>query len=311
MEFNYQLLQSYDFLELYRRHGCRLQIGGDDQWGNIVAGMELIRRVEGAEAFGLTFPLVMTRDGKKMGKTEKGALFLDPAMTSPYEFFQYWRERPRRGRRAVPPACSPSCPAEECRALAAPGRGHQRRQGAARLGSDGRHPRQGRGGQGPGGRQGRASAAAATETCHAHGGAAAGPLRRGLPGPGPLRGRGPGPDQERGPAPGPAGRGLRSRRGLEGRKPRGIRRPGPDGEPVLRAGKKRFCRIVAAVGKGIPAPSRSVHRWIGRAARMDIPERTARACKARPFPKSATPSPGGNGESQPRGSRRDIPRRTW
>jgi len=91
IEFNYQLLQSYDFLQLYKRHGCRLQIGGDDQWGNIVAGIELIRRVEGAECFGLTFPLVMTSDGKKMGKTEKGALFLDPAMTSPYDFFQYWR----------------------------------------------------------------------------------------------------------------------------------------------------------------------------------------------------------------------------
>ncbi|MFA6508650.1 MAG: tyrosine--tRNA ligase [Treponemataceae bacterium] len=91
IEFNYQLLQSYDFLELYRRHGCRLQIGGDDQWGNIVAGIELIRRVEGAEVFGLTFPLVTTADGKKMGKTEKGALFLDPAITSPYDFFQYWR----------------------------------------------------------------------------------------------------------------------------------------------------------------------------------------------------------------------------
>lgn len=91
IEFNYQLLQSYDFLQLYKRHGCRLQIGGDDQWGNIVAGIELIRRTEGAECFGLTFPLVMTSDGKKMGKTEKGALFLDPAMTSPYDFFQYWR----------------------------------------------------------------------------------------------------------------------------------------------------------------------------------------------------------------------------
>jgi tyrosyl-tRNA synthetase len=91
IEFNYQLLQSYDFLQLYKRHGCRLQIGGDDQWGNIVAGIELIRRVEGAECYGLTFPLVMTADGKKMGKTENGALFLDPAMTSPYEFFQYWR----------------------------------------------------------------------------------------------------------------------------------------------------------------------------------------------------------------------------
>jgi tyrosyl-tRNA synthetase len=91
LEFNYQLLQSYDFLELYRRYGCLLQIGGDDQWGNIVAGADLIRRVLGAEAFGMTFPLVTTSDGKKMGKTEKGAIFLDPAQTSPYEFFQYWR----------------------------------------------------------------------------------------------------------------------------------------------------------------------------------------------------------------------------
>ena len=91
VEFNYQLLQSYDFLELYRRHGCRLQIGGDDQWGNIVAGVELIRRVEGAEVFGMTFPLVTTSDGSKMGKTEKGALFLDLSITSPYDFFQYWR----------------------------------------------------------------------------------------------------------------------------------------------------------------------------------------------------------------------------
>jgi tyrosyl-tRNA synthetase len=91
VEFNYQLLQSYDFLELYQRHDCRLQIGGDDQWGNIVAGIELIRRIKGAETFGLTFPLVTTSDGKKMGKTEKGALFLDPEITSPYEFFQYWR----------------------------------------------------------------------------------------------------------------------------------------------------------------------------------------------------------------------------
>jgi len=91
IEFNYQLLQSYDFLELYRRHGCCLQIGGDDQWGNIVAGVELVRREEGAEVFGLTFPLITTTDGKKMGKTEKGALFLDPSKTSPYDFFQYWR----------------------------------------------------------------------------------------------------------------------------------------------------------------------------------------------------------------------------
>lgn len=91
IEFNYQLLQSYDFLELFRREKCLLQIGGDDQWGNIVAGMELIRRVEGGEAMGLTFPLVTRSDGKKMGKTEKGAVFLDPSMTTVYDFFQYWR----------------------------------------------------------------------------------------------------------------------------------------------------------------------------------------------------------------------------
>ncbi|GHT49709.1 tyrosine--tRNA ligase [Spirochaetia bacterium] len=93
IEFNYQLLQSYDFLQLYRRYGCTLQIGGDDQWGNIVAGMELIRRIEGNEiqSNGITFPLVTTSDGKKMGKTEKGAIFLDQNITSAYDFFQYWR----------------------------------------------------------------------------------------------------------------------------------------------------------------------------------------------------------------------------
>jgi tyrosyl-tRNA synthetase len=90
IEFNYQLLQSYDYLVLYRKHGCRLQMGGDDQWGNIVAGMDLIRRVEGVEVFALTSPLVTTSDGKKMGKSEKGALYLDPALTSPYDFYQYW-----------------------------------------------------------------------------------------------------------------------------------------------------------------------------------------------------------------------------
>jgi len=91
IEFNYQILQAYDFLTLARERDCTLQIGGDDQWGNIVAGIELIRRVNGNEAYGLTFPLITTSDGKKMGKTEKGALFLDPAVTTPYDFFQYWR----------------------------------------------------------------------------------------------------------------------------------------------------------------------------------------------------------------------------
>ena len=91
IEFNYQLLQSYDFLILYQKYGCEMQVGGDDQWGNIVAGADLTRRIEGKEVIGLTFPLVTRSDGKKMGKTEKGALFLDPEITPPYEFFQYWR----------------------------------------------------------------------------------------------------------------------------------------------------------------------------------------------------------------------------
>lgn len=90
IEFNYQLLQSYDFLILYREKGCTLQMGGDDQWGNIIAGIELVRRIEGEEVFALTTPLVSRADGKKMGKTEKGAVFLDPDLVSPYEFYQYW-----------------------------------------------------------------------------------------------------------------------------------------------------------------------------------------------------------------------------
>ncbi len=94
IEFNYQILQAYDYLVLYQRQGCRLQMGGDDQWGNIVAGMDLVRRVEGADAFALTTPLVTRADGQKMGKTEKGALFLDPELVTPYEFYQYWLNVP-------------------------------------------------------------------------------------------------------------------------------------------------------------------------------------------------------------------------
>ena len=91
LEFNYQLLQSYDFLMLHQRHHCCLQIGGDDQWGNIVAGVDLVRRKTGDEVFGLTFPLITRSDGKKMGKSEKGALFLNKEMTPVFDFFQYWR----------------------------------------------------------------------------------------------------------------------------------------------------------------------------------------------------------------------------
>ena len=91
LEFNYMLMQSYDFLELYRRYGCRLQLGGDDQWSNILSGADLIRRKEGVDAFGLTLSLLTTSTGKKMGKTESGAVWLDPAKTSPFDFYQYWR----------------------------------------------------------------------------------------------------------------------------------------------------------------------------------------------------------------------------
>jgi len=90
IEFNYQLLQAYDFWHLFKHWDCVIQMGGSDQWGNIVAGIDLIRRLEGKEAYGITFPLIMTADGRKMGKTEKGAVWLDPERTSPYEYYQFW-----------------------------------------------------------------------------------------------------------------------------------------------------------------------------------------------------------------------------
>jgi tyrosyl-tRNA synthetase len=90
IEFNYQLLQAYDFWYQFKYYDCLMQMGGSDQWGNIVAGIDLIRRLEGKQAYGITFPLIMTADGKKMGKTEKGAVWLDPERTSPYEYYQFW-----------------------------------------------------------------------------------------------------------------------------------------------------------------------------------------------------------------------------
>lgn len=91
LEFNYMLMQAYDFLVLHERYGCALQMGGDDQWSNILAGADLIRRKAGRPAYCCTFNLLTTAEGRKMGKTEKGALWIDPARTSPYEFYQYWR----------------------------------------------------------------------------------------------------------------------------------------------------------------------------------------------------------------------------
>jgi len=89
-EFSYMLLQAYDFLQLYDRYGCTLQAGGSDQWGNITAGVELIRKVRGGRAYGLVYPLVTSADGVKLGKTEQGTIWLDPKRTSPYRFYQFW-----------------------------------------------------------------------------------------------------------------------------------------------------------------------------------------------------------------------------
>ncbi len=91
LEFNYMLMQSYDFYELYRRYGCNMQFGGDDQWSNMLGGTELIRRKLGKDAYAMTITLLLNSEGKKMGKTQKGAVWLDPNKTSPFEFYQYWR----------------------------------------------------------------------------------------------------------------------------------------------------------------------------------------------------------------------------
>ncbi|MGI6545186.1 MAG: tyrosine--tRNA ligase [Fastidiosipilaceae bacterium] len=91
LEFNYMLLQAYDFLELYRNFNCEMQLGGDDQWSNILAGIDLIRRKESKEVHGMTFNLLTTSEGSKMGKTAKGAVWLDPEKTAPFDFYQYWR----------------------------------------------------------------------------------------------------------------------------------------------------------------------------------------------------------------------------
>ena len=90
LEFNYSILQAYDFLVLNQRHGCQVQMGGSDQWGNIVAGIDLIRRVDGNQAYGITFPLITTASGAKMGKTEAGAVWLDAERTSSYDYYQFW-----------------------------------------------------------------------------------------------------------------------------------------------------------------------------------------------------------------------------
>ena len=91
LEFNYMIMQSYDFLELYKRYGCNMQFGGDDQWSNMLGGTDLIRKKLAKDAYAMTITLLLNSEGKKMGKTQKGAVWLDPDKTSPYEFYQYWR----------------------------------------------------------------------------------------------------------------------------------------------------------------------------------------------------------------------------
>jgi tyrosyl-tRNA synthetase len=115
-EFSYQILQAHDFLELFRRHGVTLQTGGSDQWGNLTAGIDLIRRTEGAKVHALSTPLVTKADGTKMGKTESGSVWLDPTLTSPYAFFQFWLNADDADARAWLPLFSER-PAEELEAL--------------------------------------------------------------------------------------------------------------------------------------------------------------------------------------------------
>ena len=221
-EFSYMLLQAYDYLELSRRLDCRLQIGGSDQWGNITAGCELIRRVDGGEADAITFPLVTKADGEKFGKSESGAVYLDPELTHSFTFFQFWlnqddadagrflrvfsfRVATRRSRRSTPP---PRAPARARRAARAGARPDGARPRRGRLGARHAHVR------GPvrarpagGGRPGRARARAVRRAHRRAGrGRRAAHLRRAVPA------RRPGREHLRGRPPGGRRRALRQRR---------------------------------------------------------------------------------------------------
>ena len=138
-EFSYQILQANDYLELFRRHGVTLQTGGSDQWGNLTAGIDLVRRTEGASVHALSTPLVTKSDGTKFGKTEGGAVWLDPTLTSPYAFFQFWLNADDADARAWLPLFSER-PAEESRGA---GRREHRAAGGPRRRS-GRWPRSSR-----------------------------------------------------------------------------------------------------------------------------------------------------------------------
>ena len=152
IEFNYQLLQAYDFLTLYRKYGCTLQMGGDDQWGNILAGIDLIRRVEGGTAEALTFPLLTTASGAKMGKTAQGAVWLDEDAVQPLRFLPVLGQLRRPGRRPLPPHLHPPAARRDPAPRGAQGQRHQRGQAHPGLRGDQDHPRRARGGEGPEGR---------------------------------------------------------------------------------------------------------------------------------------------------------------
>jgi tyrosyl-tRNA synthetase len=132
-EFSYQTMQAYDFLQLHRDMNCTVQVGGSDQWGNITAGIDLIRRIEGAEAYGLTVPLMKTASGEKFGKSAGNAVWLDPERTSPYEFYQYWMRTDDRDVERFMKTFT-FLPVEEIREIAAAHREHpERREGQRRL----------------------------------------------------------------------------------------------------------------------------------------------------------------------------------
>jgi tyrosyl-tRNA synthetase len=167
-EFSYMLLQSYDFVELRRRLGVTVQVGGSDQWGNITAGTELVRRMDGAHAHGLTFPLLTTSSGQKFGKTEAGAVWLDAERTSPFAFHQFWNQRRRPRRWGGCCASTRSCRASRSGARPRDGRAAAPARGAADAGrrGDDAGARAGGGARGRGGgraavRQGRSARAVA------------------------------------------------------------------------------------------------------------------------------------------------------
>ena len=164
--FNYMIMQAYDFYHMFQTVGCNMQFGGDDQWSNMLAGTELIRRKLNKDAYAMTITLLLNSEGKKMGKTASGAVWLDPNKTSPYDFYQYWRNVGGCGRAQVHPDADLPAPGADRRDGHLAGQPAEHRQGDPGLRADEAGPRRGRGVQGPGWPPGPCSVAAATApTC--------------------------------------------------------------------------------------------------------------------------------------------------